>query len=83
MSRVTSAHYFTRLGVVPLTILMNRKKFDSLPKASQDIIRKYSGDWTAARFNENVGAYNDTVIVAPVQVSGAIHFVPGIGLFHP
>lgn len=62
ISRVTSAHYFTRLGVVPLTILMNRKKFDSLPKSAQDAIRKYSGDWTAARFNEGVGAYNDSVI---------------------
>ncbi len=62
ISRVTSAHYFTRLGVVPLAVLMNRKKFDSLPKAGQDAIRKYSGDWTAARFNEGVGAYNDSVI---------------------
>lgn len=62
ISRVTSAHYFTRLGVVPLAVLMNRKKFDSLPKAGQDAIRKYSGDWTAARFNEGVGAYNDTVV---------------------
>ncbi len=62
ISRVTSAHYFTRLGIVPLTVLMNRKKFDSLPKAGQDAIRKYSGDWTAARFNEGVGAYNDSVI---------------------
>lgn len=62
ISRVTSAHYFTRLGVVPLAVLMNRKKFDSLPKAAQDAIRKYSGDWTAARFNDGVGAYNDTVI---------------------
>lgn len=62
ISRVTSAHYFTRLGVVPLTVLMNRKKFDSLPKAAQDAIRKYSGDWTAARFNEGVGAYNDTIV---------------------
>ena len=62
ISRVTNAHYFTRLGVVPLTVLMNRKKFDSLPKPAQDAIRKYSGDWTAARFNEGVGAYNDSVI---------------------
>jgi TRAP-type C4-dicarboxylate transport system substrate-binding protein len=62
ISRVTSAHYFTRLGVVPLTVLMNRKKFDSLPKSAQDAIRKYSGDWTAARFNEHVGAYNGAVI---------------------
>lgn len=62
ISRVTTAHYFTRLGVVPLAMLMNRKKFDSLPKAAQDVIRKYSGDWTAARFSEGVGAYNDSVI---------------------
>jgi TRAP-type C4-dicarboxylate transport system substrate-binding protein len=62
ISRVTSAHYFTRLGVVPLAVLMNRKKFDSLPKAAQDAIRKYSGDWTAARFNDGVGTYNDSVI---------------------
>lgn len=62
ISRVTNAHYFTRLGVVPLAMLMNRKKFDSLPKSAQDAIRKYSGDWTAARFIEHVGAYNDSVI---------------------
>ncbi len=62
ISRVTSAHYFTRLGVVPLAMLMNRKKFDSLPKPAQDAIRKYSGEWTAARFNEGIGAYNDSVV---------------------
>lgn len=62
ISRVTSAHYFTRLGVVPLAILMNRKKFDALPKPAQDAIRKYSGDWTASRFSESIGNYNETVI---------------------
>ena len=62
ISRVTSAHYFTRLGVVPLAILMNRKKFDSLPKAAQDTIRKYSGEWTANRFNEGIGTYNASVV---------------------
>ena len=62
ISKVTSAHYFTQLGVIPLTILMNRKKFDSLPASAQAAIRKYSGNWTAARFNEGVGDYNETVI---------------------
>ena len=62
ISRVTSAHYFTRLGVVPLAILMNRKKFDSLPKVAQDAIRKHSGEWTAARFNEGIGTYNASVV---------------------
>ena len=62
ISKVTSHHYFTRLGVVPLTVLMNRKKFESLPKSAQDAISKYSGEWTAARFNQYVGDYNEKVI---------------------
>jgi TRAP-type C4-dicarboxylate transport system substrate-binding protein len=62
ISRVTNAHYFTRLGVVPLAMLMNKKKFDSLPKAGQDAIRKHSGMWTAQRFNDGIGAYNDSVV---------------------
>ena len=62
ISRVTSAHYFTRLGVVPLAMLMNRKKFESLPKPAQDAIRKYSGEWTAARFNQGIGEYNASVV---------------------
>jgi TRAP-type C4-dicarboxylate transport system substrate-binding protein len=60
--RVTNAHYFTQLGVVPLAILMNRKKFDALPKQAQDAIRKYSGDWTVARFNEGIGSYNESLV---------------------
>ena len=62
IARVTSYHFFTRLGIVPLAILMNKKKFDSLPKAGQDAIRKYSGEWTAARFNKGIGDYNDSLV---------------------
>lgn len=62
IARVTSAHYFTRLGVVPLAILMNQKKFDALPKGAQDAIRKHSGEWTAARFNAGISAYNDSLV---------------------
>jgi TRAP-type C4-dicarboxylate transport system substrate-binding protein len=43
-------------------MLMNKKKFDSLPKAGQDAIRKHSGMWTAQRFNDGIGAYNDSVV---------------------
>jgi TRAP-type C4-dicarboxylate transport system substrate-binding protein len=31
---------------------MNRAKFESLPPKAQDIVRKYSGEWAAARSNE-------------------------------
>jgi TRAP-type C4-dicarboxylate transport system substrate-binding protein len=61
ISRVTSYHYFLRLGFAPLVILMNRKKFDSLPKAGQDIIRKFSGDGFASRFAEAFIANDDQV----------------------
>jgi len=62
IARVTNAHFFTRLGVVPLAILMNKKKFESLPKEGQDAIRRYSGEWTAVRFNKHIGEYNDALV---------------------
>jgi TRAP-type C4-dicarboxylate transport system substrate-binding protein len=50
--RVTTFHYMLATSGAPLLLLMNRKKFESLPKSVQDIIRKYSGEWTAIRFAE-------------------------------
>ena len=62
IARVASYHYFVRLGFAPLTLLMNRKKFDSLPKAGQDIIRQFSGEWLAARFAETFDTNNNLVM---------------------
>ena len=62
ISRFTRYHYLLDLGSAPLLIVMNRKKFDSLPKAGQDLIRKYSGEWTAVRFNKGIGDYNDSLV---------------------
>jgi TRAP-type transport system periplasmic protein len=62
ISRVTTYHYFIRLGFAPLVILMNKRKFDSLPKAGQDIVRKFSGGWLATRFAETFAAKNDLVM---------------------
>ena len=39
-----------RVGSAPLAIVMNRKKFESLSKAGQGLIRKYSGEWTAQQY---------------------------------
>jgi TRAP-type C4-dicarboxylate transport system substrate-binding protein len=52
VSRITKYHYVAPLGAAPLAFLMNRKKFESLPQAGQDAIRKYSGEWTTMRFVE-------------------------------
>jgi TRAP-type transport system periplasmic protein len=45
LGRVTTYHYMMGLGAVPTVLLMNRKKFESLPPQAQSIIRKYSGQW--------------------------------------
>jgi TRAP-type C4-dicarboxylate transport system substrate-binding protein len=58
VSRITRFHYAAPLGAAPLAFLMNRKKFESLPKAGQDVIRKYSGGWTAASYVETYDANN-------------------------
>jgi TRAP-type C4-dicarboxylate transport system substrate-binding protein len=62
IARVTGHHYMLRLGTAPLAILMNRKKFDSLPKTAQDLIRKYSGEWLAARYIEAYDANADPIV---------------------
>jgi TRAP-type C4-dicarboxylate transport system substrate-binding protein len=52
ISRFTTYHYALGLNGSPLAVLMNRKKFESLPAKAQAIIRKYSGEWSVARFFE-------------------------------
>ena len=52
LGRVVTYHYFLFLGPSTQVILMNRKKFESLPKADQEVIREYSGEWLAARYIE-------------------------------
>jgi TRAP-type C4-dicarboxylate transport system substrate-binding protein len=52
VKRVATHHYFLGAGGSPLALVMNRKSFESLPKPARDIIAKYSGQWTAARFIE-------------------------------
>ena len=49
VGRVTSNHYMIRLGGAPTALVMNRKKFESLPPQAQAIIRRYSGQWLAER----------------------------------
>ena len=55
-ARLAANHYFLGIGSAPLVVLMNRKKFDSLPGAAQALIRKYSGERAAASWIELYGA---------------------------
>jgi TRAP-type C4-dicarboxylate transport system substrate-binding protein len=47
IGRVTGNHYMIQLGGAPTALVMNRKKYESLPLQAQSIIRKYSGQWLA------------------------------------
>jgi TRAP-type C4-dicarboxylate transport system substrate-binding protein len=58
VSRITRFHYVAPLGAAPLAFLMNRKRFESLPKAARDVIARHSGEWTADRFIKYYDASN-------------------------
>ena len=45
--RSVANHYLLNMGVAPLLVVMNRKKFESLPAAAQALIRKFGGERAA------------------------------------
>ncbi len=59
LNRVTRYDYFVRLGISPLVVLMNRQKFDSLPKDAQAVLMKHSGEAMAALYIKGYGGYSD------------------------
>jgi TRAP-type C4-dicarboxylate transport system substrate-binding protein len=60
-NRVTRYDYELGVGMSSLVLLMNKQKFDSLPPAGQEAIRKESGEAFAQRFIAGYGKYNDEV----------------------
>jgi TRAP-type transport system periplasmic protein len=55
VAKVVNYHYFAGIGFQPLAILMNKKKFDSLPPNAKAIIEKYSGEWINTMYNKGFG----------------------------
>lgn len=62
IDRVTNSDYLIQLGTNPFAILMNRKKFESMPKAAQDVILKYSPGFINDIYVKNLSAFNDDAI---------------------
>jgi TRAP-type C4-dicarboxylate transport system substrate-binding protein len=62
LDRVTSHHYFTRLGAVPLAVVMNRAKFESLPKAGQEAIRNHGMEWINKLYIDSMLEYDRDLI---------------------
>ena len=51
IGRVASHHYLLPTSCVPQALLMNRKRFESLPGDVQAIIREHSGNWFVDNYN--------------------------------
>jgi TRAP-type transport system periplasmic protein len=62
LERVANHHYFIRLGVVPLIVVMNRKSFDALPKAGQNAIRAHSLDWINKLYLDSMLVYDKQLV---------------------
>jgi TRAP-type transport system periplasmic protein len=62
LDRVTNHHYFVRLGVVALAVVMNKQKFESLPKAGQDAIRKYGMDYINKLYIDSMLVYDAQLV---------------------
>jgi TRAP-type C4-dicarboxylate transport system substrate-binding protein len=52
IKRVATYHYMLGTSGAPLLLLMNRCRFESLPAGAQELIRRYSGEWSAEQFIE-------------------------------
>jgi TRAP-type C4-dicarboxylate transport system substrate-binding protein len=62
LGRAVTYHYFLPLGASVRSILMSKAKFESLPKAGQAVIRKYSGMWLMERFLDADELYNAALV---------------------
>jgi TRAP-type transport system periplasmic protein len=58
LDRVTNNHFFIGLGVVPLTVVMNRKKFDALPDSARAVIERNAGAALTKVWIESITSYN-------------------------
>lgn len=67
MGRVTTHHFMIGLGGVPIALLMNRKKFESLPAAAQAVIRAHSGQWLSDYTVKRLTAWDHEVLDALEQ----------------
>ena len=58
LDRVTNNHFFIGLGIVPLAVLMNKKKFDALPETSRAVIERNAGYPLTKKWINSISSYN-------------------------
>lgn len=76
VKRIATHHYYLSLSAATIALVMNRKVFDALPQKAQDILRKYGGEWTAARFIEAFDSSNNKVLKALQTDPGRTNVIP-------
>jgi TRAP-type C4-dicarboxylate transport system substrate-binding protein len=62
ISRFATNHYMLGLGTVPIIVAINKQKFDGLPQAAQNVLRKYSGQWLVARYVDTINTYDAEIL---------------------
>ena len=60
LDRVTNNHFFIRLETVAVAILMNKRKYESLPQAARAVIDRNAGSALADTWIESVTKDNET-----------------------
>ncbi|MDI1344844.1 MAG: TRAP transporter substrate-binding protein [Pseudolabrys sp.] len=63
INRVTNNHFFIRLGIVPVSILMSKKKFDALPEAGRAAIKKHAGETLTRVWIDSITAFNQEIFL--------------------
>jgi TRAP-type C4-dicarboxylate transport system substrate-binding protein len=58
IGRAARHHFLLPTSSAPLTVLMNRKKFESLSPQTQSMILIHSGGWAVTRFIQSFDAVN-------------------------
>jgi TRAP-type C4-dicarboxylate transport system substrate-binding protein len=74
ITKVATYHYLLQTSVTPLLLIMNRKTFDALPKAAQDVIQKYSGAWIDQRYIE-MNSKAVTTVLEQLRANPARHVI--------
>ena len=62
VSKVATHHYLARFGTVTLAIVMNKAKFDALPKPAKDAFLKYRGEPLSRAFGDMAIKRNNELI---------------------
>jgi TRAP-type C4-dicarboxylate transport system substrate-binding protein len=62
LDRVTNNHFFIGLGVVPVAILMNKRRFESLPEPVRAAMQNNAGEVLGNRWSDSISSFNDEML---------------------